>query len=255
MHIFVCGVGSLSLDVGASDTIASVKAVLRSRVPDGEAVDLFFAGKPLVNDSFTLLDYNIHSGSNLQLSLGGLLGGLTVFNCPVTKKQMISDAFPSELCKDPDGADIPGLRCFQSRKMAAGGEDIDVGGGGAFGGAGADEVVDDSIETVDAIEYTFQLETVELKQKDLKDYLSKWFPAVRARWREEGRPKEEIKAMMQSAAAAVMFLLKKVKECEVFVNSDFDMDGAICLREWTEKGNVYYYVMHGLEGGRDKCAF
>jgi hypothetical protein len=55
--------------------------------------------------------------------------------------------------------------------------------------------------------------------------------------------------------AAATFLLSKVKECEVLVNSDYNMEGAICLREWTEAGNKYYYIMHDLEGGRDKCAF
>ena len=138
--------------------------------------------------------------SNLTLS-GALVGGLTVFTCPVTKKQMISDAFvPTELCSDPEGNPIPGLRWFQSRKMGVGGEEVDVGGGGgAFGGGGADEQVDDSAETVCGIEYTFQLVAMELKAKDLKDYLMKYFPAIRERWRGEGRPKEEIKAMMGSA--------------------------------------------------------
>ena len=37
--------------------------------------------------------------------------------------------------------------------------------------------------------------------------------------------------MMASANAAAAFLLAKVKECEMFVNSDLNMEGALCLRE------------------------
>merc|ERR1719421_2073890 len=68
---------------------------------------------------------------------------------------------------------------------------------------------------------------------------------------EAGVPQDEIKAFMATAPTACKFLLTKVKDCEVFINEDFDDNGAICLREWAEQGNVYYYIEPGLE--RVRC--
>ena len=78
---------------------------------------------------------------------------------------------------------------------------------------------------------------------DLKEYLKNYFQSIRARWKAAGTPVEEIKAMMASANAVAVFFLRKLSECEVFVNTDFNMEGAICLREWTDKGNKYFYIM------------
>ena len=66
-----------------------------------------------------------------------------------------------------------------------------------------------------------------------------------------GQWQDEIKAFMATAPTACKFLLTKVKDCEVFINEDFDDKGAICLREWAEQGNVYYYIEPGLE--RVRC--
>lgn len=41
----------------------------------------------------------------------------------------------------------------------------------------------------------------------------------------------------------------------MLVNSDYNMEGALCMREWTDAGNVYYFIMNGLDGARPKCGF
>lgn len=259
MQIFVRSEELFVLDVDPTDTILDVKNRFQRKLPSGFSLPLseqrlLFGGRSLADDS-TLSDCNVHPASILDFVLR-IRGGLTVFRDPVSKCEMISDAFPSVICKDPDGNDIIGLRSFQSRKMTAGGEEINTGGGGAFGGAGEDEVVDDTIATVDAIEYTFRLQPLEMSMKELQNYLQVYIHSIRLRWRAEGRPKEEIQGkLMGQANAVVTFLLTKIKECEVFINAEFNQEGSICLREWTEAGNVYYYLMSGLEGGRDKCAF
>ena len=257
MKIFVTASRTVTLDVEPRDSIATVALLVSRKLGVSRAdVRLSLAGKPLAADR-TLADYAVRPLATL-LALGRLRGGLTVFTCPVCRKQMISDAFPSEVAKDAEGHEIRGLRVFQSRKMTAGGEDVDVGAGGAFGGAGEDEGTDDAAETVDAIEYTFDLKAVDMKTADLKAYLKAYFQGVRARMKAAGKdPETEIKPMMAAAPAAVVFLLTKNRDCEVLVNSDYNMEGAICMREWTEAGNRrrYYYIMAGLEGGRAKCGF
>ena len=256
MQIFVVTADTTThtLDIQLDTTVEHVKRALGAWASDCALTTL--GGRPLaVGRARTLADYEVSANATL-LALPRLRGGLTVFTCQVCRSQMISDAFPSHLAVDPAGADIPGLRAFQSRLMTAGGEEIDTGGGSAFGGASEDEAVADNAERVDAVEFTFQLKPVEMSTKSLKDYLNSYFVALRARMRAAGRdPATEIKPMMASAPAIVTFLLTKNKDCEVFVNAEWDMEGAITLREWTEAGNKYYYIMHGLDGGRAKCGF
>jgi hypothetical protein len=253
MQIFVHAEDTMAFDVESTDSIASIKQSIHSRVPIPASEQRLVYGGRQLSDELTLQDYSIQKNSTLQLLLR-LRGGLTVFIDPVSNSEMISDAFPSELVKDADGNEIPGLRVFQSRKMTSGGEEINTGSGFAFGGGEA-EALDDSTVLVDAIEFTFRLAPLTMSPKELQSYLMPYVQAIRARWRNEARSKEEIQGMMASANAAATFLLSKVKDCEVFINNEYNMEGALCLREWTETGNKYYYLMHGLTGGRDKCAF
>ena len=142
------------------------------------------------------------------------------------------------MAKDAEGHEIRGLRVFQSRKMTAGGEDVDVGAGGAFGGAGEDEGTDDAAETV----RRDRVLRVRPQGGGHEDGRSEGVPQgvlpgrARADEAAGNDPETEIKPMM-GAPAAVVFLLTKNRDCEVLVNSDYNMEGAICMREWTEAGN------------------
>ena len=129
--------------------------------------------------------------------------------------------------------------------MTEGGEEINTGGNASAEGGG--EELDDNVKIVDAIEHTFHLQEYEMSATALKTYLKSYYQAMRKAKKEAGVPQDEIKAFMATAPTACKFLLTKVKDCEVFINEDFDDKGAICLREWAEQGNVYYYIEPGLE--------
>ena len=94
MRLFVKGEYVKGFDVEPHAPIAELYRKVFASMGDGT---LMFAGQPLNNEGI-LSDYNVRSESVIH-HFGRLLGGLTVFTDPVSGKQMISDAFPSELCK------------------------------------------------------------------------------------------------------------------------------------------------------------
>mmetsp|Transcript_7183 Transcript_7183/g.23582 ORF Transcript_7183/g.23582 Transcript_7183/m.23582 type:complete len:91 (-) Transcript_7183:997-1269(-) len=81
----------------------------------------------------------------------------------------------------------------------------------------------------------------------LKNWLKSYFQAIRKSKKEAGVPQEEIKAFMAGAPDAAKFLLGKAAELEMFINEDFDEKGAVCFREWSADGNIYYYIKDGLK--------
>ena len=160
--------------------------------------------------------------------------------CPVSGKEMCSDAFPAE-----DVEEAPGLVKVQSRLMTEGGEEINIGGNASAEEAA--EQLDDSVKTVDAVEYTFKLQPLTMSKGTLKTWLKTYMQAIRKKKKDAGVPQEEIKAFMEKAPVMAKFLMGKIDEFEVFINEDFNDAGCVTFREWSEKGNIYYYIKDGLD--------
>ena len=133
----------------------------------------------------------------------------------------------------------------QSRFMTEGGEEINIGGN-ASAEATEDEGVDDTKVTVDAIEHTFHLQAFDMDKATLKGWLKNYFQSIRKSKKDAGVAQEDIKAFMAGAPDAAKFLLSKASELEMFINEDFDEKGAVCFREWSQQGNIYYYIKDGL---------
>ena len=161
--------------------------------------------------------------------------GLEIWSCKVTGKEMCSSAFEWTVPKDADGNDLDLLRQVQSSKMKLGGEG-DVIEKGAFDGEGGDDDLDDTIVEVDAIEHSFNLQKMPMSKTDLKGYLKDYCVAIRARMlaANDGKGSPEIKAFMSKVPGLVKFLLGKFKDMDVFINEEFDVEGAAAFAFWPE---------------------
>ena len=77
-------------------------------------------------------------------------------------------------------------------------------------GEGEDEGADDKAETVDAVEFTFHLQAMDMDKATLKTWGKGYFQGVRAAMKAKGKdPETEIKPMMGRAPGVLKFFMAK----------------------------------------------
>merc|ERR1712045_920494 len=110
-----------------------------------------------------------------------------------------------------------------------GGEAIDIGCGGEFGG-GTDDV-DDTVELVNNVvdeTFGFALQEVPMGKKDLKDFLRGYCKNLRAKLKEDDSvPGPEVKAFTQSAPGFCKYLLSKYNDLQFYTSPAMDPDGSM----------------------------
>lgn len=115
---------------------------------------------------------------------------------------MISDSYKSAPVVDTDGTEIPGMFEVESKSVAVGGDNVDIGCGNAFGGAGEDEGVEDSVATENNIvseRVGFGYNQMRFTLTELKMWLKDYFQKIRVHMRTAGVEQEKIKQMMGDA--------------------------------------------------------
>lgn len=164
--------------------------------------------------------------------------------------EVISDSFPAEDLLDKNGDKVPGLMSVDSRNVAKGGEDIDVGGGNAFGGAGEDEAVDDSIETVnnliDAFHYT---ESGYGSKKELMGFFKAYLKGLKKKFEEEGKDADYVKQFMSEAQVAVKYLAGRFKDLEFYMTESLDPEAGMVFAHYKENAACpsFIYFLWGLK--------
>lgn len=129
---------------------------------------------------------------------------MLIYTCRVTGDEMISDAYDLNPVKDAEGNEVPEL--FECESMSVNkdsGASVDVGGGNAFGGGGADEEVDDTSENVNNVideSLGFGYNEVPMGKKDLKDFLKTYCGKVRTMLKDDDKVDgPTVKAFTQAA--------------------------------------------------------
>jgi hypothetical protein len=148
------------------------------------------------------------------------------------------------------GNAIAGMMMVESKMITKADGEVDVGCGNAFGtGAEEDAGVDSGVQQVnnviDGFSYT---ETTMGSATDLKSWLKDYFPAVREKLREKGRPKEYIQNFVAGAPDIAKFLIKNFADVQFYLGPSFDANSMVfsIYPEGAVTPN-FYYIMGGFE--------
>lgn len=137
-------------------------------------------------------------------------------------------------------------------KMVSKSDDVDVGCGNAFGGGGEDDEGAGPADTkamvnnvIDSFSYT---ETSIGSPNDLKSWLKEYFPAVREKLREKGKPKEYIQTFMGQASGIAKFLISNFSDLQFYLSASFNSETMVFSMYIGESTTPnFYYIMAGYE--------
>ncbi|GMI52391.1 hypothetical protein TeGR_g15153 [Tetraparma gracilis] len=178
---------------------------------------------------------------------------MLIYTCRVTGDEMISDAYDLNPVKDAEGNEVPEL--FECESMSVNkdsGASVDVGGGNAFGGGGADEEVDDTSENVNNVideSLGFGYNEVPMGKKDLKDFLKTYCGAVRTMLKDDDKVDgPTVKAFTQAAPTFCKWFLSKADDLQFFMSPSFNPDGAMAFGYYKDGNSTptFVYIKQGL---------
>ena len=168
-----------------------------------------------------------------------------------TEDEVMSDSFKVQPVKDAEGNVVSGLFMVESKVVAKGADNIDIGCGDAFGGG--DNEVDDSVETVnnvidDAIGFGYT-ETGFDSKADLKTYLKSHFRKIMKNLKSTNADDEQIDQFKSDAQEIVKYLVSQFKELQFFMFKSMDSEAGLAYSFYPEGAlaPVFVYIKWGLK--------
>jgi len=140
--------------------------------------------------------------------------------------------------------------CVESKNIAKGGGDIDIGCGSSFGGgddaeggAGGNEV-----ETVNNVIDAFQLTETQIGgANDFKAWIKEYMNAIVLKLREKKIEKEQIQAFKASAPAIAKYFLTRFSDVQFYLGPSFCSESMVfSIYEDGAITPTFYYIMGGL---------
>eukprot|EP00947_MAST-08B_sp_MAST-8B-sp1_P004687 g4687.t1 len=183
---------------------------------------------------------------------------MIIYKDMFTGDELVSDAEAPIEVKDSEGAVVEGLLKVQSRLKTKGGEEIDVGGGNAFGGGGEDEEVDDAVEKVNHLaddSIGFGYTEIPMDKATFKDYFKVYMKRVLKAHKASGKHEDFpawAAAYKTQAAAAYKYLLKNIKDLEFYSGKSQDFTAGLIYAIWEGEAAEpqFMYFKPGLEEER-----
>ncbi|CAM9461056.1 unnamed protein product [Phaeothamnion confervicola] len=172
---------------------------------------------------------------------------MLVYKDVVSGDEMCTDAFAQSPVLDTEGNPVPGLFEIESRTITKGGDNIDIGCGGEFGGA--EEEVNDTVEKVNNVIESFRLTEVPFGNKnEFKDWIKEYVRKVRSAHKEKGTPQEKIKEFMAQAPEMVKFLMGQFKEWQFYTGESMDSEAGMVFAYYKEEAPTptFVYINFGL---------
>jgi hypothetical protein len=152
---------------------------------------------------------------------------MIVYTDLLTGDEMLSSAFPLVPVVDEEGNTVEGLMMCESKMIAKGGDDVDIGCGNAFGGEGGDEGGVPAEMVNNVIESFAYSETQIGTAMDFKAWIKDYMNAVRAYMRDKGKAKEEIQAFMSMAPGIAKFFLKRFSDVQFYLGPSFNPESMV----------------------------
>ena len=148
---------------------------------------------------------------------------MIVYRDLISGDEMLSDAFKLQQVVDEEGNPVEGLMYCESKMIAKGGDDVDVGCGNAFGGGGGeDEGVDTSVAQVNNVIDGFQYTETQIgTANDFKGWIKDYMNSIRSALKEKGKGKEKIQEFMALAPGIAKYLLKNFNDLQFFLGPSF----------------------------------
>ncbi|CAM9912347.1 unnamed protein product [Heterosigma akashiwo] len=177
---------------------------------------------------------------------------MLVYKCMFTDDELMSDSYKIKDIVDEDGEVVPGLFGVESKIVAVGGGDIDIGCGNAFGGdddAGGDDGVEKENNIISE-SAGFGLTEMPFNSKaEFKAFLKDYVRKVRSEMKSNGVPQEEIKQMMNEAPIFVKYLLSQYSELQFYVGRSMDPEGTMIFARFygEDLTPTFVYIKAGLK--------
>jgi hypothetical protein len=137
----------------------------------------------------------------------------------------------------------------ESKLIAKGGDDVDIGCGNSFGGEGGDDAGASDIETVNNVMESFgYTETTLSTPAEFKGWIKEYMNAIVLKLREKSIPKEQIQKFKAGAPGICMFFLKQFSEVQYYLGPSFCPE-SMCFSIWGEGALTpnFYYIMGGMD--------
>ncbi|KAF9392032.1 hypothetical protein CPC16_003676 [Podila verticillata] len=156
--------------------------------------------------------------------------------------ELFSDAFPMKVVGGVIEIDCQLIQVKQ-------GADVDIGANASA--EEADEVLEDGVNTVNNVVYSFRLQSSSFDKKSYGVYLKGYMKAVKAKISEaaikDGKDSKDVEAIVKafetSATAEAKKILGAFKDYEFYIGESMNPDGAVMLLNYREDGVTPYFTV------------
>ncbi|KAJ1965582.1 Translationally-controlled tumor protein [Dipsacomyces acuminosporus] len=149
----------------------------------------------------------------------------------ISGDELFSDAYP---VKDSGAAFEVDCAMIQVKA----GADVDIGANPSAEDAG--EELEDGVETVNNVAYSFRLTETQFDKKSYMTYIKGYLKAIAAKLKETNP--DRVAPFQKEAQELVMKVVKNIKDYQFFVGESMDPDGMVALLNYREDGITPYFT-------------
>ncbi|KAH3673499.1 hypothetical protein WICMUC_003605 [Wickerhamomyces mucosus] len=128
--------------------------------------------------------------------------------------------------------------------VKVGGDNIDIGANASA--EGGDEDVDDGVETVNNVVYSFRLQQTAFDKKSFLTYIKAYMKQIKAKLQETDP--EQVEVFEKGAQAYVKKVIGSFKDWEFYTGESMDPDAMLVLLNYREDGTTPFVAIwkHGV---------